>query len=54
MKIQMMKKEEDCEKLKEEIVTLRIKIFKLSKNSEEREISTSSVKKAEEKCYKSI
>jgi hypothetical protein len=27
MKIQMMKKEEDCEKLEEEVVTLRIKVF---------------------------
>jgi hypothetical protein len=51
MKIQMMKKEEECENVEEEVVTLRVKVFKLSKNTEERESSTSSVKKAEEKCY---
>jgi hypothetical protein len=49
MKIQMMKKEEEVEKLEEEVVTLRVKIAKLSKNVEERETSTSSVKKVEEK-----
>jgi hypothetical protein len=32
----MMKKEEYCERLEEEVVTLRIKFFKLSKNTEER------------------
>jgi len=36
MKIQMMKKEEYCEKLEEEVVTLRVKVFNLSKNVEER------------------
>jgi chromosome segregation ATPase len=52
MKIQMMKKEEECEKLEEEFVTLRVKIFKLNKNIEERERSTSPVNKIEEKCYR--
>jgi hypothetical protein len=52
MKIQMIKKEEECEKLEEEVVTLRVKVVKLSKNTEERESSTSSVKKDEEKCYR--
>jgi hypothetical protein len=32
MKIQMMKKEEEVEKLEEEVVTLRVKIIKLNKN----------------------
>jgi hypothetical protein len=32
MKIQMMKKEEDCEKLEEEVVTLRVEVDKLNKN----------------------
>jgi hypothetical protein len=49
MKIQMMKKEEEVDKIEEEIVTLRVKIVKLNKNVEERETSTSSVKKVEEK-----
>jgi chromosome segregation ATPase len=49
MKIQIMKKEEEVEKLEEEVVTLRVKIVKLNKNVEERETSTSSVKKVEEK-----
>jgi hypothetical protein len=52
MKIQMMKKEEDCEKLEEEVVTLRVKVVKLNKNVEERGSSTPSVKKVEEKCYR--
>jgi len=52
MKIHIMKKEEDCEKLEEEIVTLRVKIVNLNKNNEERENSTSSIKKFEEKCYR--
>jgi hypothetical protein len=51
MKIQMIKKEKYCEKIEEEVVTLRVKIVKISKNVEEREIPTSSVKKFEEKCY---
>jgi hypothetical protein len=34
MKTQMMKKEEDCEKIKEEVVKLRIKSINLSKNVE--------------------
>jgi hypothetical protein len=41
MKIQMMKKEEEVEKLEEEVVTLRVKVIKLSKNVEERETPTS-------------
>ena len=44
----MMKKEQECEKL-EEVVTLRVKIVKVSKNVEERETSTSSKKKIGEK-----
>jgi hypothetical protein len=49
MKIQMMKREEEFEKLKEEVVTLRIKIVKLSQNIEERETSISSIENVEEK-----
>jgi hypothetical protein len=49
MKSQMMKKEEEVEKLEEEVVTLRVKIIKLSKNVEETETSTSSVENFEEK-----
>jgi hypothetical protein len=44
MKIKMMKKEEYCEKL-EEVVSLRVKVVKLSKNVEERGGSTPPVKK---------
>jgi hypothetical protein len=47
MKIQTMKKEYKCEKLEEEVFTLRIKVFK---NTKERERSTSSLKKVEKKC----
>ena len=32
MKIQMMKKEKECEKLEKEIVTLRVEVNKLNKN----------------------
>jgi hypothetical protein len=32
MKIQMMKKEEDCENLEEEVVSLRVEVDKLNKN----------------------
>jgi hypothetical protein len=32
MKIQMMKKEEYCEKLEEEVITLRFNVFNLDKN----------------------
>jgi hypothetical protein len=49
MKIDMMKKEEEFEKLEEEFVTFKVKIINLNKNIEEREISTSSVNKVEEK-----
>jgi hypothetical protein len=46
MKNQMMKKEEYGENIEEEIITLRVQTFKLSKNTEEREIFTSSIKKS--------
>jgi hypothetical protein len=52
MKIQMMKKEEYCEKLEEEVVTSRIKVVNLSKNIKERRSSTPSIDKFEEKCYR--
>ena len=52
MKIHMMKKEEDCEKLEEEVVTLRVKVVKIKKNIEEKGSSTPPVKKFEEKCYR--
>jgi predicted nucleic acid-binding Zn-ribbon protein len=45
MNIQMMKKEEECEKLEEEVVTLTIKVVKFNKNIEKRESSTSPVNK---------
>jgi len=51
MKIEMVKKEEYCENLEEEVVALRVKIVKLSKNIEEKESSTSSENKFEGKCY---
>jgi predicted nucleic acid-binding Zn-ribbon protein len=41
MKSQILKKEEEVENLEEEIVSLRSKIFKLKKNVEETETSTS-------------
>jgi chromosome segregation ATPase len=40
MKSQIKNKEEDVEKLEEEVVTLRIKIVKLNKNIEDTETST--------------
>jgi hypothetical protein len=43
MKIYMMKKEEEVEKLEEEVVTLRSKIANINKNVEETETSTSIV-----------
>ena len=46
----MLKKEEEVEKLEEEVVMLRVKVVKLSKNVEE--ASTSSTKKDEEKCHR--
>jgi hypothetical protein len=52
MKIQMMKKEEYCENIKEEFVTLRVEVFNLIKNVQERESSTLPIKKFEEKCYR--
>jgi hypothetical protein len=36
----MMNKEEEVEKLEEEVVTLRVKIVNLSKNAKEIETST--------------
>ena len=42
MNSQIMKKEEDIEKLEEEVVTLRVKVIKLNKNIEETKASTSS------------
>jgi septal ring factor EnvC (AmiA/AmiB activator) len=42
-----MKKEEEVEKLEEEVVTLRSKIFKLNKNIEETETSTSIIENEE-------
>jgi hypothetical protein len=47
MKSQIMKKEEEVEKLEEEFVTLRSKIFKLNKNVEETETSTSVIENEE-------
>jgi hypothetical protein len=43
MRNQMMKKEEEVEKLEEEVVMLRVKVFKLNRNFEEKETSTSLV-----------
>jgi hypothetical protein len=42
-----MKKEEEVEKLEEEVVTLRVKVVKLNKNVEEKETSTSTVENEE-------
>jgi len=50
MKIQMKKKDEDCEKLGEEVVMLRVKFLKLIQNVEE--ASTSSTRKVEEKWHR--
>jgi hypothetical protein len=47
MKIQMMKKEEEVEKLEEEVFTLRVKIVNISKNIEETKTSTSTVENEE-------
>jgi chromosome segregation ATPase len=47
MKIHMMKKEEEGEKIEEEVVTLRSKIFKLNKNVEETTTSTSTIENEE-------
>jgi hypothetical protein len=41
MKSQILKKEEEFEKLEEEVVTFRIKIVNLKKNNEETKTSTS-------------
>jgi hypothetical protein len=51
MKVHMMNKEEDYEKIEEEVITLRVKVIKLRKNIEERRSSTPLVNKFEEKCY---
>jgi hypothetical protein len=40
MKSWIMKKEEEVEKLEEQVVTLRVKFVKLDKNIEETETST--------------
>jgi hypothetical protein len=50
MKIHMMKKEEEVEKLAEEVFTLRVKIVKLNNNVGEREKYTSLVEKVEDDC----
>jgi hypothetical protein len=42
-----MKKEEEVEKLEEEVVTLRVKVIKLNKNVEETKTSTSIVENEE-------
>jgi hypothetical protein len=47
MKSQIMKKEEEVEKLEEEVVTLRSKTIKLNKNIEEKETSTSVIENGE-------
>jgi hypothetical protein len=47
MKSQIMKKEEEVEKLEEEVVTFRIKIVKLNKKVEETETSTSFIENEE-------
>jgi hypothetical protein len=47
MKSQIMKKEEEVEKLEEEFVTLRSKIIKINKNVEETETSTSVIENEE-------
>jgi hypothetical protein len=52
MKFQMMKKEEYCENIEEEVVTLIIKVVKLSKNVEGKGNNKSPIKKVEEKCYR--
>jgi hypothetical protein len=51
MKYQIIKKEEEVEKLGEEVVTLRSKNFKLKKNIEETK-TTTSVTENEEKNYR--
>jgi hypothetical protein len=48
----MIKKEQEVEKFEEEVVTLSVKIFKLSKNVEQREKFTSSVKNVERKHFR--
>jgi hypothetical protein len=47
MKSQIMKKEEEVEKIEEEVVTLRSQIFKLNKNVEEIKTSTSVIENEE-------
>jgi uncharacterized protein YlxW (UPF0749 family) len=47
MRSQIMKKEEDVEKLEEEVVTLRSKIVKVNKNVEETKTSTSVIENEE-------
>jgi hypothetical protein len=47
MKSRIMKKEEEVEKIEEEVVTLRSKIFNLAKNVEETKTSTSVIENEE-------
>jgi hypothetical protein len=47
MKSQIMNKEEEIEKLEEEVVTLRSKIVKINKNVEETKTSTSVIENEE-------
>jgi hypothetical protein len=47
MKYQIMQKEEEVEKLEEEVVTMRSKIIKLNKNVEETKTSTSVIENEE-------
>jgi hypothetical protein len=50
----MMKKEEEVDKLEEEVVTLRIKVIKINRNIEERETSIYSVENVEETPSRSL
>jgi hypothetical protein len=50
MKNQMINKEEEVEKLEEEVFMLRVEVVKISKNIEES--STSPTKKVEEKFHR--
>jgi hypothetical protein len=54
MKSQIMKKEEEVEKLKEEVVTLRSKIVKFNKNLEETETTTSVIENEEKHSKEGI
>jgi hypothetical protein len=54
MNIQIMKKEEEAEKLEYKFVTLSLKMIKLIKNVEETKTSTSSVENFEENPFMSL